>query len=115
MFKNQKGFTLLEVLLVITLLGVILAITVPNIGIGSQKVNEELCASSRLIIEAAIEQYKFVKKVSEFDVNNLGLEKNEDFIDYLVKEGYLKNKITCPNGGTYLYEDGKVQCEECKK
>ncbi|SHJ99220.1 competence protein ComGC [Anaerobranca californiensis DSM 14826] len=110
MLKNQKGFTLLEVLLVITLVGVILAITVPNVGIGSKKANDELCSSGKLIIEAAIEQYKLVEKVSDF---NPDLQGEEDFIDHLIEKGYLKNRISCPNGGTYSYTGGKVQCSVC--
>ncbi|QNO13846.1 prepilin-type N-terminal cleavage/methylation domain-containing protein [Alkalicella caledoniensis] len=106
--KNDKGFTLLEVLLVVGLLGIILAITVPNIAKGSDAANEELCTSSRLIIRAAIEQYEAIEKVT-FSGGNV---ENLNFVQYLAREEYLKNPLQCPSGGIYTYEDGEVECSE---
>ena len=110
MLKNNKGFTLLEVLLVVSLLGIILAITIPNIGAGSRKANDELCSSTKLIIQAAAEQYEALER------NSTDLSKEVDFIDYLVKKEYLRYKLECPNGGTYKFDGVKkeVTCDRCK-
>lgn len=102
MFNNKKGFTLLEVLLVVSLLGIILAITVPNIGKGSEKANNELCASTKLIIQAAIEQYEAVE--------NEDFTTDSDLIEFLHEEGYLRHMLQCPNKGTYEYTDKEVRC-----
>ncbi len=101
--KNKKGFTLLEVLLVVTLLGIILAITIPNVAKGSEKANAELCKSSIIVITAAIEQHDLIErdKLQE-----------EGFIQELVTKEYLKHELECPSGGTYEYSDGNVTCDK---
>lgn len=108
MLKSNKGFTLLEVLLVVALLGIILAITIPNIGKGSEKANTELCTSTRLVIQAAAEQYKAIERELS------SLEDKENIVEYLHTVGYLRHKLECPKGGTYTYNGDIVNCNMCK-
>lgn len=102
--NNNRGFTLLEVLLVVALLGIILAITVPNIGKGSEKANNELCASTKLIVQGAVEQYEAVEN------RNFIIASNIDLVDFLHREGYLRHKLQCPNQGNYKYIGKEVIC-----
>lgn len=104
--KNKDGFTLLEVLLVISLLGIILAITVPNVAKGSEKANEELCNSTKLIITAAIEQYETFS--GTFPTEERGEDK---LVSFLVDEQYLKHELTCPSNGKFSYSEGEVVCD----
>ncbi|WP_353892726.1 prepilin-type N-terminal cleavage/methylation domain-containing protein [Proteinivorax hydrogeniformans] len=105
---NEKGFTLLEVLIVISLLGVILVLTVPNIATGSSHANDELCKSTIKVIEGALTQYEIVNN-TELNESKLG---EENIVEYLHKQNFLQNMLKCPSGGEYSLEGGKIVCSE---
>jgi len=58
-FKNQKGFTLIEVLLVVVILGVLAAIAIPRFMTSEAEAKENACASNVSLIRTQIEQYHF--------------------------------------------------------
>ncbi|WP_350344331.1 prepilin-type N-terminal cleavage/methylation domain-containing protein [Proteinivorax tanatarense] len=101
-FNNYDGFTLLEVLIVISLLGVILVLTIPNIASGSEHAHKELCKSSIILLEGAIAQYETVK--------NSTIDDKGDIANYLYKNNFLEYELECPLGGTYKLSKGKVSC-----
>ncbi|MEG2457693.1 MAG: type II secretion system protein [Bacilli bacterium] len=57
MNKNKSGFTLVEVLVVITLIGVLATIAVPAIMSITKKMNERSFEKKIALIESAAEQY----------------------------------------------------------
>ncbi|WP_173916159.1 competence type IV pilus major pilin ComGC [Halobacillus sp. Marseille-Q1614] len=82
---NQKGFTLIEMLIVLLIISVLLMIAIPNLTNNTDSVREKGCEALVLTAEAQIEAYYI-------DHDNY-----PESITALVTEGYL-NSAECPNG-----------------
>ncbi|MFD1018732.1 competence type IV pilus major pilin ComGC [Thalassobacillus hwangdonensis] len=82
---NEKGFTLIEMLIVLMIISVLLIITIPNLSDNSKTVKDKGC-------EALI-------KMAEAQAQSYYLDKNEmpATIATLQTEGYLESD-TCPDG-----------------
>ncbi|TMN21585.1 type II secretion system protein [Lentibacillus cibarius] len=87
-FKQQKGFTLVELLAVLAILGVILAIAVPSVSGVIGKSKEDADKSNRELMENAAR----LAHASGVDP-----EDGAYTLDNLVKEGFLEEKPTNPN------------------
>jgi general secretion pathway protein G len=55
--KNQLGFTLMELLAVVTIIGVIAALVVPRVISGSDLAKEKSCRHNRTEINIAVERF----------------------------------------------------------
>ncbi|MEA3560384.1 MAG: type II secretion system protein [Candidatus Omnitrophota bacterium] len=99
MKKSPNGFTLVEVLIVVAILGFLIGIAMPNVMKARSAGQESACQSNMAIIEAAIEQWGLDSNIaSGTDIaGNVG-----DWDDYL-RGGILP---ACPNSGAYSYTGG---------
>jgi len=57
--RNQKGFTLIEVLLIVVILGIIAAIAIPRLMASKQEAQTSSCHSNCANINTALEKYYF--------------------------------------------------------
>lgn len=84
--KNQKGFTLIEMMIVLLVISVLLIITVPNISKHSSNINTKGCSAYAKMVEAQVQAYKIENNVVP------------TFAE-LADKGYLKNgEGKCPDG-----------------
>lgn len=84
--KNQKGFTLIEMLIVMLIITVLIAIAIPNVTKQSTAVDEKGCKAFVQMVQGQVESYRMDLKVVPT-------------LSDLVTEGYLKTGETdCPNG-----------------
>jgi competence protein ComGC len=84
--KNQKGFTLIEMMIVLLVISVLLIVTVPNIAKHSSNINTKGCKAYIKLVEAQVQAYK--------------IEKNKvPTLAELESGGYLKSdEGVCPDG-----------------
>ena len=90
--KGCKGFTFVEIIMVVTIIALAAAIAVPNHIYTKEAALFSACTRNRQTIEWAEGQY-----VLDHDCHSSG------GFDELVKEGYLADATTCPSGGLYYW------------
>jgi prepilin-type N-terminal cleavage/methylation domain-containing protein len=90
-FKRNKGFTLVEIMIVVLIIGILLAIAVPNFIKARENSRTRTCIANLRQFEAAKEQWAMENKKGSADVP-LGTD---------LSPNYMKSIPTCPSGGTY--------------
>lgn len=92
-----KGFTLLEMIIVVCVIAVIYLLAVPNIQKVMGVVDTKGCDSLVKVVDSAILEYKL-----EFDVY-------PSTINELINAGYLsENQAQCSNGSSIGISDGQA-------
>lgn len=93
----KKGFTLLEMVLVMSAIVVIFLLTIPNIAKTLFIVNDKGCDAQIKVVDAAILQYRL-----QFDVI-------PGSIHELVQEGFLSSsQLKCSNGKAIHISGGQA-------
>lgn len=91
MFKNfhkdNRGFTLVELMVVVVIIGVLTAIAIPVYNASTAKAEKGACEANLRMIDSAIQQYKMNEGEAPENIEALG--------DYFLDEP------KCPSGGTY--------------
>jgi len=101
MLRNQKGFTLMELMIVIVIIGVLAAIAVPAYKGYVERAQKTACEANRRILSTAAGMYYI-------DNNQAYATSVAELVDFVDNAASLK----CPGGGTYsLASDGiEVHC-----
>ena len=93
----KKGFTLLEMILVVSVLSILFLLSVPSIQKVLTSVDEKGCNALLKVVDAAIVQYRLETGYLPDDVY--------DLIDH----GYLsESQIECSNGKKILIVSGEA-------
>jgi type IV pilus assembly protein PilA len=100
--QNEKGFTLVELMVVVVILGILVAIAVPVYKNVTDNAKEKACFSNQRMIEGAVQQYLAGHP-----------QETLESIDSMEKlDGYFTKTPKCPNGDKeYEITDGKVECK----
>jgi prepilin-type N-terminal cleavage/methylation domain-containing protein len=87
---NKKGFTLVEIMIVVAIIGLLAAIGIPSFSKARSNSREKTCLNNQRIIDAAKEQ----------DALENNLDAGEAAANYL---DYIKGGAdpVCPSGGAY--------------
>lgn len=100
--QDQKGFTLVELMVVVVILGILVAIAVPLYNTQTEKAKRATCFANQRMIESAAVQYALDKDKEITEVNDL-----DDLNDYFQGNA----PTTCPSTGeAYSITGGKVTC-----
>ncbi|PID06660.1 MULTISPECIES: competence type IV pilus major pilin ComGC [unclassified Sporosarcina] len=96
MLKNEKGFTLIEMMIVLLIITVLILIAIPNVTKHSKSIDEKGCEAYVKMVEGQVQAYKMDKKTIPT-------------ISSLTTEGYLPAEPACPNGKAISIDgEGKV-------
>lgn len=89
--KKRRGFTLIEIMIVVLIIAVLLAIAIPNFMKARDTSRAKACVANLRQIDTAKMQWAMDNKKVGTDV-----PAESDLIPT-----YIKNELTCPSGGAY--------------
>ncbi|MEK4565613.1 competence type IV pilus major pilin ComGC [Alkalihalobacillus sp. FSL R5-0424] len=81
----QKGFTLVEMLVVLMIISILLLIAIPNMTKNNEVANEKGCDATIKLLQSQVSVYQLEEKAPPGSINDL------------VDGGYA-DQGTCPNG-----------------
>ena len=87
--NRKSGFTLVEIMIVVAIIGLLAAIAIPNFIKARTTSQMNACINNLRQIDGAIQQWALE--------NKKGAAAAVAFTDI---SGYLKNAVICPSGGT---------------
>ena len=94
---SRKGFTLVEIMIVVLIIGILLAIAVPNFIKARETSRSKSCVANLKQIEAAKEQWCMDNKQAATATPGTA--------DLYGTTNYVKNTPGCPSGGSYTIGD----------
>ena len=92
---KSKGFTLLEMIVVVMIVAVLFLLTIPNISGVISLVDDKACDALTKVVDTASIQYK------------LKYGQLPNSVRDLVSAGFIsEEQMTCSNGNTIYFSDG---------
>lgn len=109
--RNQKGFTLLEVMLVVIIIGIIALIALPRLLVARARARDDSCDSNVQAIATQLEQYYWVNQGAGAWPTTLNQLMSNT---YYFPEGSLASSM-CTDGKTNLSDgydpaNGRLRC-----
>lgn len=95
--KNEKGFTILEMMIVLSIIALIFLLTLPNIQQKEDIICKKGCEALVEVVNAQILLYEIDHLVPPTNISQL------------IKGGYLKeSQKRCPDGASIQIRDGQA-------
>ena len=87
--KVRRGFTLVEIMIVVLIIGILLAIAIPNFVRARNTSRGKACQANLKQIDSATEQYLMDNRTTTYPALTA------------LTPNYIKTTPVCPSGGTY--------------
>lgn len=100
LFRKEEGFTLVELMVVVLIIGILVAIAIPVFNAAKSNAQRKTCFANERTVDGAARSY---------EAEEGALPAN---VAALVTGDYLKAEPTCPAGGTYTWDAtaGELDC-----
>lgn len=92
----KRGFTLIEIMLVVGVIGMLCAIAIPAFVKARTSSQESVCISNLRQVHSAKEQWAMINNKPD------GVSVDVNAVDEFIKGS---GSPECPSSGTYVYED----------
>jgi len=93
MRSRKRGFTLVEIMIVVAIIGMLASVAIPNYLQVRTKAQQNVCINNLQQIEGAIQRWSLEMKKDEGQP-----------VTYGDVRSYLRHSVVCPSGGT-SFED----------
>lgn len=95
-WKDEQGFTLIEMMIVLLIITVLILIAIPNVTKHSKSIDEKGCDAYVKMVEGQVQAYKMD-------------EKKVPSLQDLTTKAYLPDDPVCPDGTAIsIGQDGEV-------
>ncbi|MDI6799493.1 MAG: prepilin-type N-terminal cleavage/methylation domain-containing protein [Actinomycetota bacterium] len=100
-FKREGGFSLVELMVVILIIGILVAIAIPVYNLAVTNAQRRTCQANLRTLNGAATVYRATEAAGTFPADIAAMVPN-----------YIKAAPACPAGGTYTYTaaDGTTVC-----
>jgi prepilin-type N-terminal cleavage/methylation domain-containing protein len=106
--SSNKGFTLVEIMIVVAIIGLLAAIAIPNFVRARTQSQKNACINNLRQIDGATQQWALENKVAASAT-----------VIFANIQPYLKNSVVCPEGGVAFSDsyslNGITSKPTCKK
>lgn len=94
MIKHENGFTLIEMLIVLTIISVLIILIVPNLGKSNQEVHQQGCDALVSVVQSQVYLYHLEKGYYPDEISDL-------VDDHYIRE----DQVQCANGKSLSISD----------
>jgi prepilin-type N-terminal cleavage/methylation domain-containing protein len=97
-FSRKSGFTLVEIMIVVAIIGLLAGIAIPNFIKARETARKNACINNLRLIDGAIQQWALENNKNSSDQVALSA-----LTVYLGRggTGAINDTVKCPSGGTY--------------
>ncbi|MFH0793313.1 MAG: prepilin-type N-terminal cleavage/methylation domain-containing protein [bacterium] len=92
--RNSKGFTLVEIMIVVAIIGILIAIAIPGFVRARETSRARACQENLTKIDGAKEQWALENNAAQGDAAPA-------LADLVGDNNYIKRTPECPSGGAY--------------
>lgn len=101
MIRNRKGFTLVEIMIVVAIIGILIAIAVPGFLRAREKSRQNACQENLTKIDGGKQQWALEQRKNPSDTPTA--------TDLYGETLYVRFTPVCPTGGTYTINNVDTQ------
>lgn len=105
--RNNRGFTLAELLVAVALVGILVSVSVVIFSGRTAEAKENVCKTNRDSMQhgtVVISMTERMNWLDEYGTGGVNSKVSEEIISYLLTEGYIDD-FKCPAGGTIYAAD----------
>ena len=104
---NRKGFTLVEIMIVVAIIGLLAAIAIPNFVTARTAARTNACLANIRTLQGAV-------VLCEFEGGAGSADGNAAAMTAALVPNYMTSMPTCPGTGVYSCASGIVYCSQHK-